>query len=77
MFDWFYLEKDMQTCGLSHEELIRIRDRLVVLENKEDEFSHYEIRELLEKVQLNQLDKIVHGFNYGQKDIIQHLKKLK
>lgn len=67
----------MMKCGLPDDELEWIRDRLVVLEKEEDEFSYYEIEHLLEKVQLNQLDKIVYGFNYGMKDIIKHLKKLR
>lgn len=77
MVDWFYLEKDLQTCSLPHETQIRICERLITLEKSDDEFSYYEANELIEKVKNNQLDKISYGFNYGMRDIIKHLKKLK
>ena len=76
MIDWFYLEKDLQTCSIPTHEMNTIVDRLLFLDKQDDEFSHYEIEMLMERIRHNQLDPIIYGFNYGSKDIINHLKKL-
>lgn len=76
IIDWYYLEKSKQTCSMRPDIIDYITSRLIVLEDKDDEFSFSESERLIETIKFNQLDPILAGLNYGQKDIIRHLNKL-
>ena len=77
IFDWYTLEKILSTCALSEQQKEELTDRLMILEKSENEFAEDEIYQIIDKIYQNQQDHIVSGNNYGQRDIIRHLKKLK
>ncbi len=51
--------------------------RIKHLEDNWNEFTEVEYQDILSKLYDNQIDPISNGLNYGQKDIIKHLKKLR
>lgn len=77
MFSWLVVEKGLLRCSLEEHRIEAIKDRLMKLEGKEDEFSISEVYDILNEIRDNQFDPIVNGVNYNQSDIMNHLKKLR
>lgn len=77
MVDWHRLYKQAALSSMSSFQIESLIMRLIELENFDNEFAEHEANEIMYRIESNQLDKITSGFNYGQKDILNHLKKLR
>lgn len=55
-----------------------IRRAIQIIDNNSDnEFDYVELESIVKELYDNQIDPIVNGAPYSQKDIIRHLKKLR
>lgn len=72
MVDWYLIDKLSAMSSYKPD-----TDRLIYLEDNWGEFEEAEYWGVVQKLKDNQLDPIVHALNYGQKDIMRHLKKLR
>lgn len=75
--EWHHIEKMKAACTLPQFKTDSIIERLIYIEDFEGEFIEDEARELVIKLQNNQADPIINAHNYGQNDIIRHLRKLR
>lgn len=74
LFDWWSVEKLLDGYTGDKEVVV---SRLIELENQDNEFAQAEIEMIIDDLYDKQIDPITSGFNYGQREIIRHLKKLR
>lgn len=72
VIDWYTIEKLSATSSYNPD-----IDRLIHLEKNFGEFEQLEYEGIIQKLYQNQIDPIANALNYGQNDIIRHLRKLR
>lgn len=72
MVNWTYCERLIQGSSIDTSAIL---NRLYYIESNWNEFTEIEYYDLLEILRDSQLDPILSGSNYIQKDIIKHLQK--
>ena len=75
-FDSYSLEQKLATTYLTQNEKDNIIDRYLSLDI-DNEFDLFEVEEINKKIFESQVDPILAGWNYNQRDILRHLKKLR
>lgn len=75
-WDEFSLQTQLSTTNLTDDEKDYITNRYFTL-NMDNEFEAAEIEELNKWILDSRIDPIQAGWNYGQKDILRNLKRLR
>lgn len=75
--EWTSVEKLLAGSNYDEDQRDYIFERMLFLEDQEGEFYEEEFWLWILRLMNNQLDPITHGSNYQQRNILNHLKKLR